>query len=258
MMRALVLAFVVSANCLAQTAQPAQPDYAREKRWADEITPAILVGDPVYLALKSGHKFLALHAPDGTRGKARAGVIVVHGRGTHPDWGLINPVRSQLAEQGYATLSVQMPVLAADAADEAYPALFPEAAERLQAAVAYLQAQGHRKIAIVSHSLGSRMVNHFLAAVYNRGAADAINAWVSVGINSGVYLQAETFRAPVLDIYGDKGFPLVMQNAARRADAIKRVRGSAQISVAGADHYFTGMESELVRHVKRFLDNATR
>jgi hypothetical protein len=32
----------------------AQADYAREQRWADEITPAILVGDPVYLELKSG------------------------------------------------------------------------------------------------------------------------------------------------------------------------------------------------------------
>ncbi len=88
----------------------AQADYAREKRWADEITPAIIVGDPVYLELKSGHKFLAIYTPNA---KARSGVIVVHGIGVNPDWGLINPLRSQLAEQGYATLSVQMPVLAA-------------------------------------------------------------------------------------------------------------------------------------------------
>lgn len=254
LIRILALAFVVSACCLAQTAHPAQPDYAREKRWAEEIAPAIVVGDPVTLALKSGHKFLAIHAPDVTKAKARAGVIVVHGMGTHPDWGLINPLRSQLAEQGYATLSVQMPVLASDAQADLYPALFPEAAERLHAAVVYLQEKGHRRIAIVSHSFGSRMVNHFLV----NGGAGAINAWVSIGISSGVYLQAETFTAPVLDIYGDKGFPVVMQNAALRAAAIKRVRGSAQISIAGADHYFTGRESELVRHVKRFLDNATR
>ncbi len=253
-MRALacLLSFVVSASCFAQAAQP---DYAREKRWADEITPAILVGDPLYLALRSGHKFLALHAPNP---KARAGVIVVHGMGTHPDWNLINVLRSQLAEQGYTTLSVQMPVLAADAKADSYTALFPEAAERLQAAVVYLQEKGHRRIAVVSHSLGSRMVNHFLAAVHDRGGADAVNAWVSVGINSGVYLQAETFKAPVLDIYGDKGFPVVMENAARRAEAIRRVRGFGQISVAGAEHCFTGAEAELVRHVKRFLDNATR
>ncbi len=251
-MRALayLLFFVVSASCFAQTAQP---DYAREKRWADEITPAILVGDPLYLALKSGHKFLALHAPNP---KARAGVIVVHGLGTHPDWNLINVLRSQLAEQGYTTLSVQMPVLAADAKADSYTALFPEAAERLQAAVAFLREQGHRKIVLVSHSMGARMVNHFLAADHDRGGA--VDAWVSVGISSGVYLHPELFKAPVLDIYGEKDFPLVLANAARRVDAIKRVRGSGQMSVAGADHYFTGAESDLVRHVRRFLDNLTR
>ena len=174
--------------------------------------------------------------------------------GVHPDWNLINALRSQLADQGYATLSVQMPVLAADAKAELYPLLFPEAAERLQAAVTFLREQGHRKVAIVSHSMGARMVNHFLAG----GGASEIDAWVAVGISTGVYLQAETFKAPVLDIYGEKDFPLVLQNAAKRTDAIKRIRGSGQVSVAGADHYFTGSEVELVRHVKRFLDNATR
>ena len=244
--------------CLAATfaaAQPAAPDYAREKRWADEITPAILVGDPVYLALQSGHRFLAIHAP---AEKARAGVIVVHGMGVHPDWNLINVLRSQLSGQGYATLSVQMPVLASDAKGESYPALFPDAAERLRAAVGFLRDKGHRKIAIVSHSMGARMVNHFIAAGGTAGGTSDIDAWVAVGISTGEYLQPQAFKAPVLDIYGEKDFPVVLQNAAKRADAIRRIRGSGQVSVAGADHYFNGTEAELTRHVKRFLDNVTR
>ena len=252
-MRAIMVALLlaVSVACFAQSAQP---DYVREKRWAEEVTPAILIGDPVYLALKSGHRFLAIHAPQSPQAKARAGVIVVHGMGVHPDWNLINALRSQLSEQGYATLSVQMPVLAADAKAESYPLLFPEAAERLQAAVAFLRDKGQRKVAIVSHSMGARMANHFLA---NDGAGE-IDAWVAVGISTGVYVQSESFKAPVLDIYGVKDFPVVLQNAAKRADAIKRIHGSGQVSVAGADHYFNGSEAELVRHVKRFLDNATR
>ena len=36
-------------------------DYAREKKWADEITPGIVVGDPVYLEGRAGHKFLTIH-----------------------------------------------------------------------------------------------------------------------------------------------------------------------------------------------------
>ena len=50
-----------------------KPDYAREKRWADEITPALVVGDAIYLAQKSGHKFLALYT---VTPQARGAVIV--------------------------------------------------------------------------------------------------------------------------------------------------------------------------------------
>jgi hypothetical protein len=236
----LVLALL--APVLAQ----AQADYAREKRWADEITPAILVGDPVHLALKSGHKFLAIHAP---HAQARAGVVVVHGLGVHPDWGLINPLRSQLADAGYATLSVQMPVLAADARGDQYPPLFPEAAERLQVALAYLRGRGHKKLAIVSHSLGARMTNYFL----NRSADAQIDAWVAIGI-SGTYTEPATFKAPVLDLFGEKDLPAVLDNAEKRAEAIRKVRGSAQIRVAGADHFFAGRENDLLAQVRLFLD----
>lgn len=228
----------------------AQADYAREQRWADEITPAILVGDPVYFALESGHKFLAIYTPNA---KAPAGVIVVHGRGLHPDWGLNNALRSQLAEQGYATLSVQMPVLASDARGEQYPPLFPEAAERLQVAVKFLRDKGLKKIAIVSHSLGARMSNVFL----NKIVEPRIDAWVAIGI-SGAYTGPESFKAPVLDLFGEKDLSAVLENAEKRADAISRVRGSAQIQVGGADHFFNGMETELVRQVRQFLDQKLR
>ena len=237
-----ILAFMAfgSAVCFAQA------DYAREQRWADEITPAILVGDPVQLELTSGHKFLAIYTPNA---KAPAGVIVVHGLGVNPDWGLINPLRSQLAGQGYATLSVQMPVLAADADGGRYPPLFPEAGERLQMAVKFLRGKGHRKIAVVSHSLGSRMTNFFI----NKTAEPQIDAWVAIGI-SGTFTEPASFKAPVLDLYGEKDLPAVLENAGKRAEAISRVRGSAQIQVGGADHFFNGMETELAGQVRLFLD----
>ena len=224
----------------------AQADYARERRWADEITPAILVGDPVQLALESGRKFLAIYAPNP---KAGAGVIVVHGVGVHPDWGLINPLRSQLSEQGYATLSVQMPVLDAEARGEKYPPLLPEAAERLAAAVEFLRGKGLKKLAIVSHSFGSRMANFFL----NRAGDARIDAWVAIGMPEE-FTVPPTFTAPVLDLYGEKDLPAVLDAAPRRAAAIRGIRGSGQVQVAAADHFFTGMESELVRRVRQFLD----
>ncbi|MCI3950971.1 MAG: hypothetical protein K0R53_468, partial [Burkholderiales bacterium] len=35
-------------------------------------------------------------------------------------------------------------------------------------------------------------------------------------------------------------------------------RGSAQAQIADADHFFNGRESELVRHVRMFLDRTLR
>jgi pimeloyl-ACP methyl ester carboxylesterase len=93
------------------------------------------------------------------------------------------------------------------------------------------------------------MANHFLI----RAGGARIDAWVAIGI-SGEFTRPETLRAPVLDLYGEKDLPAVLGSAEDRAAAIRGIRGSGQVQVAGADHFFTGMEGELVREVHLFLD----
>jgi hypothetical protein len=247
----IALLFVAAATAQAQPENARDgsyaPDYAREKRWADEITPGLVVGEAVYIRQKSGHKFLALY----TEAKpALAAVIVVHGLGVHPDWGLIGALRSGLADERYATLSVQMPVLAAGALGEEYPALFPDAAERLAAAVEFVKHKGQKKIALACHSLGSRMCNFFLTNTTGHGVA----AWISVGIAPSEFTEPGKLQLPILDIYGERDFPQVRQKAAARAAVLRTLKGSAQIEVAGADHYFAGSERELIVQTRRFLD----
>ena len=242
---AFLLAVLVAVPSLSH----AQADYAREKRWADEITPAILVGDPIYLTQASGHRFLALHAAsDQPKGQ----VIVVHGIGVHPDWGLVNTLRSALAERGYTTLSIQMPVLAADARPEAYAALFPEAASRLEAAMRFLRDRSPAKIAIVAHSLGARMTDAFLTRTDAPPAA-----FVAIGL-SGTFADPGVLRFPVLDLHGTADLSPVLQAAPARAATLARVRGSGQASIDGADHFFNGRQPDLVRAVASFLDRALR
>lgn len=250
-----VLLFLLSPSLVQAQPDPVRegstrdsmPDYTREKRWADEITPALVVGDAIYIAQKNGHKFLALYtvAP-----QARGAVIVAHGMGLNPDWGLIGALRSGLPDGGYTTLSVQMPVLAAGALGESYPALFPDAAERLTAAVDFLRSKGVAKIALVAHSMGARMSNHFLTG----GAAAGIDAWVAVGISNGEFAEPRKLHVPVLDIYGERDFPPVLAKAGARAAVLRALQGSAQVEVAGTDHYFAGSENELVKQISRFLN----
>lgn len=251
-------AMLMAATCaLAAGTAPDQardtntaPDYAREKRWADEITPALVVGDAVYLAQKSGHKFLALYTE---ARNARAAVIVVHGLGVHPDWGLIGALRSQLADHGYSTLSVQMPVLGADAKRDEYAALFPDAAERLAAAVAFLKSKGQSRVALASHSMGARMSNYFLTR-----APAGITAWIAIGIFPPEFTDAAKLHLPILDIYGERDFPEVLQKVDARAAVLMKLKGSAQIEVPGADHYFNGSETALATRVRQFLDQKFR
>lgn len=247
---AYAAASLLAALLFAPALSLAQADYAREKRLADEITPGIVVGEAVWIELKPGRKFLAIYAP---APKAAAGVIVVHGLGLHPDWGLIGVLRSQLAEQGYATLSVQMPVLAAEAKADRYPPLFPEAAERLGAAAAWLRGTGLKRIAIVSHSMGASMAHYYL----NHAGDARIDAWVAIGLSGEITLP-EKFRTPVLDLHGEKDRPGVLDGAAQRGTALRGIRGSGQMQVAGADHFFAGMEGELARQVRQFLDSRLR
>jgi predicted alpha/beta-hydrolase family hydrolase len=247
---ACAAASLFAAFLLAPALSFAQADYAREKRLADEVTPGIVGGDAVWIELKSGRKFLAIYTPNP---KAASGVIVVHGLGLHPDWGLINTLRSQLPDQGYVTLSVQMPVLAAEAKADRYPPLFPEAAERLGAAVAWLRGKGLKKVAIVSHSMGASMTHYYL----NHAGDARIDAWVAIGISGEITLP-EKFRTPVFDLHGEKDRPGVLDGAAQRAAALRGIRGSGQMQVAGADHFFAGMEGELLRQIRQFLDSRLR
>ena len=235
--------------CLAWIgAAHAGSDYAREKKWADEITPGVVTGEPVYLEPKGGHKFLGLYTP---AAKARGAAILVHGLGVHPDWGLNGGLRTALPERGYATLSIQMPVLAADAKADDYPPLFPEADARIATATAWLRARGYDRIALVSHSMGARMANHYLVDTPNPG----VQAWVAIGITAP-FEQPNAIPVPTLDIHGDGDFPQVLKGTAERAFYLRRVKGSAQVVVAGADHYFNGKEADLARFVANFLDRA--
>lgn len=243
-MKAVLLLFALSFATAAMGA-----DYEREKRWAEEITPGIVVGDPIYLQTGDGRQFLNLYTE---AAKAKAAVIVVHGRGIHPDWGLIGMLRTRLADHGYTTLSVQMPVLSADAAGDVYIPTFPEANRRLAAAVKFLQGKGYKKIALVAHSMGARMSSDYLKNNPNA----PLFAWVALSITNDTLGSLGAIKFPVLDLYGEKDLPQVLENNKARAQALKKIKGSKQVAVPQADHFFDGHDDALLDHTRNFLDAA--
>ena len=239
--------FVALALLLAALPAAAQ-DYEREKRWADEIQKTLMVGDAAWLEQKNGHRFLALHTE---AEKPRGAAIIAHGRGWSPDFELYGTLRTKLADAGYTTLSIQLPVLPSTAILGLYIPLYPDARERFQLAVDYLKAKGYRNIAIVSHSLGATMANQYLI----RTEDASVGAWVFIGIVQGLE-EMYRIRIPVLDVFGSQDWVVTMWGADERRKQIEKNPGSSQVMVKNAKHFFEDREDELVRLVVAFLDRA--
>ena len=99
-MNKLVIIFIVAMMCVPAFAS----DLAKEKRWEAQVVDTLIDDDELYPE-SEGIPFLAIGMP--SESDKIVGVIVVHGMGVHPNG---------LAESGLFTLSIQMPVLANDAA----------------------------------------------------------------------------------------------------------------------------------------------
>ena len=242
-------AAALSAPLLALAQQPS--DYAREKRWAEEVVPSIVVGEAVWLEAPRTEKFLGIY----TEAKnAKGAIILAHGLGVHPDYGLIGELRTRLADAGYTTLSIQMPILAADAPAARYPVLFWEADARFAAAMTYLKRKRYEKVVLLSHSMGSRMANHYVGA----HPLVPLAGWISLSISSGDFAPIKRIKFPVFDVYAENDFDAVLQGAQKRAAVLKRMRGSSQAMVFATDHFFAKKEKELVSLIGLLLEGGKK
>lgn len=230
----------------ATVACAATADVARETRWAEQIVPQLVVGDAVWLTTPRHPRVLALYTEPAKA--TREAVIVVHGMGVNPDWNLIGVLRTALADRGFATLSVQMPVLAADARSAEYRTLFPDAGERLTAAVSWLRAKGYARIAIVSHSMGSAMVDAWLAS-----APPGVDAWVPVGMMDPFTAPP---REPVFDVVAERDFPEALAASKARKTQLPRDACSGALVVSNTDHYFGDAAPRLAEAIAPFIARA--
>jgi hypothetical protein len=244
---AAVAVFIAAGPALGQP----RSDAAREKRWADQVVPGLVVGDAVYLRTSDGGRFLALYTP---ADPARAAVLLAHGPGLHPDHGLTGELRVSLADRGYATLSLQMPVLAADVDDGgAYRELFPEAALRIAAGMQFLRDKGAQRIAIVSHAMGSAMAYHYL----RQPSGARPFAWAALSFY-GTFDSLSGMEMPILDLYGAADYRGIRNPAAERARLLRTLPGSRQLAVPDGGRFLAGGEKTALSEVGNFLDAAMR
>jgi hypothetical protein len=231
-------------------------DLAREKRMANEIIEAILDGETVWL--NAGPvRFLGIDTQ--AQEPAKGNVIILHGRGYHPDWTeVVNPLRVGLAEQGWNTLSLQMPVLEKGAKYFDYVPIFEEALPRINAGIEYIREHNDLPIVLIAHSCGAHMAMEWV----RKFGDEIIDAYVGIGMGATDYgqLMLEPFpldgmKVPVLDVYGAGEFPAVIRMAPERLAMMHKAGNplSEQIVVPDADHYFHDRGAPLLEVVSDWL-----
>lgn len=247
--------FLLVLLCCIFSLQLNASDLAKEKRWADQIVDALIDGEAVELN-DGSNDFLAIE----TRAEDAkdVGVIVVHGIGVHPDWEtVIQPVRVQLAENGWNTLSLQMPILDNEATGKDYEPLMKEVPARVDAGIRYLAKEGAKKVVIVAHSMGSRMINYYLShkKVYQESQTGTpIIGYVAIGMNTNNESHLQKIKVPMLDLYGGKDLDGVLGSVDSRKEAASHNQHYKQQMVPDADHFFEGFDDELVAAVKSALE----
>ena len=235
-----------SALALVSISALAQTDAAREARWRAEVEPGLVVGDAYTLKTATEQPFFSIFT-EGTQ--KQVAFVLVHGVGVHPDFGLIGRLRVLLADAGYATLAIQMPVRPKETTDGAeYASTFPDATARIASAHKWLSERGYAKVILASHSMGAWMAN-----VYFQQTPDApYSAWIAMGV-TGRILPLKSNSLPVLDLYGQNDLPVNLKSVWLRRAHLLLLPQSQQVMITNADHHYGGLETEATRAIIDFV-----
>lgn len=186
--------------------------------------------------------------------KSKVAVVLAHGRGISPDGNVVGALRRDIhKELGFHTLSLQMPDTGADSLESReVVAVFPEAYQRIQAAIDFLKKEkGVERVYLMGHSMGGRMTSGFLANNPDAGVAGFIGVGLVAGgkepVNTNLNLRK--VKLPVIDIYGDNDMD------ARAASLRKPLVSErfVQVELRGAQHHYRRYEMPVADAVIEWL-----
>lgn len=212
------------------------PTFDREQRLENQVADSVMDGEVIHLHTPNREVFsIFMEAEKETD----TGVILLHTRGMHPnEEKLIKPLRIDVAEHGYHSLSVQMPVLEKTAKYYDYVPIFIYAHPRIRAAIDFYKKRGIKNIVIIAHACGAHMLMSYL----DRYGDKDIDAIVMIGAGAtdtgqkvvGQY-PLNHIKVPVLDIIGQYDYPSVKKHAKVRAPLLNDK--SKQVILPKARHY---------------------
>jgi len=236
-------------------------DVTKEQSVADKLSRELEYGQVIWLDVVNGREFPGIFTRAVPEHDGSIAIVLIHGMGGHPDWPeVISPLRYSLADTGWSTLSIQMPVLPPEISLADYGKTLEESHNRIARAIQYLENYGYERMVLIGYGFGASVAAHYLASGNNHG----VHAFAAISILARKYLEPsldlysslEKLALPVLDIFGSEDLNPVISTADERRVAARRNGYSneyEQVVIWNADHYFTGYDQELVTRIERWL-----
>lgn len=251
----LVLGALVALT-LATSAATA--DLLTSHRMQREITEAgDLQGEAIELQTKNG-PFLAIHRPR-QRGPARGGIVLLHDRlGNADSDEAIRPLRLGLAEAGWDTLALQLPVeLRSAGAVQDTDAV---SAARLDSGMAWLRARDIDKLVLLAQGDRAAMALQWAAARQTQelGALILLSAPLASPPGDALRDSLRASGLPVLDIYAERDYPPVVATAPNRRLLGADNPAYRQRALADAPSGFFGAEQALIDSIRAWLSANVR
>jgi pimeloyl-ACP methyl ester carboxylesterase len=185
-------------------------------------------------------------------GESDKGIILAHGKGMHPDFKVVKPLRIALNEDlDFHSLSLQMPINHKDYA--AFEAEQPRVDAMIDRAIAFLKERGVKTVYLMGHSLGAGMTSGYLASHPDAPVA----GYIAVGCRgnkSRVISCSDNMpkiKIRVLDVWGRAN-----EADERFAKTRAKLVGPEyeQYGIDGANHVLDGAEGFFVDAVETWLE----
>lgn len=234
-------------------------DEKREAEIAADVQKTLNLGHAVWLEADK-KKFLGL-LTDTAKNPRSGMVILLHDAGGHPNQqAVIKNLRAFFPQHRWATLSIQLPVHEASAPVQDYYSLFPDAKNRLTAAIEFAKNEKAEQIAVVGYGLGGLMATYALSDTKNENVAALVT--ISLPVPETTENTAQTLQfipkitQPMLDIFGEQDMPDVVRNARDRAVAGKINPHYRQVQIDHEGHFFLHDDDVLVKRIYSWLNSA--
>ena len=249
----------------------------QEQYWQQALQGKIHPGKTVWL--KAGQtRFLGIYTP--YRNKKHYGAaIILHDKDMHPDWAqVIHPLRTGLADHGWNTLSVQMPITQKNLSQiKELKAFYDKARQRIDAAIAFLSSKKQTPIFLIGYGQGSSMLLYYTLknkdffSAKNKAAVSRFIPVAGLVIISNQSLMIDKhprnsaaiinqLYIPLLDIYGSYDLDAVVQSAPQRRAAGHRSMNPdyQQEIILHADHFFQRNQDALIKRIYAWMRKIIR